>query len=166
MWKEIGEILRMILKPEFSHGVVILSAVVIGACAASLRLGGGAFGLHMVVWPRILVICIVGFGLTLVAVTAVRLYALDDTASRGLAIGLQVAALLFVLLAVVIPLTCFLLKGNYIECSMAVVASLIASLLITLLVRGCWQAISAGSSGMKDAKERREKMEKAVGGEL
>lgn len=163
MWAhEIGVILKAVLRPEFSNGVIILSIAAVLTFAASLRLSGGAFGLKFTAWQRILPLSLVGFGLALAGVTAIRIYALDADSTRGLAMGLQIGILLIVLLAVVVPIASFLLKGNYIESALAVAASIVASLLVTMLLRGAIQAVVAGGEGMQGAKDRREQMQDSV----
>ena len=156
MWEASLEILRSVIHPEMPKEALVISIVFAAVYCATVRLSGGTFGLNLSSWPRIVVICVIGLALALLAAAVMRVYAAPHVGSPAMKVVLQAGAALVVLLAVVVPLGCLLLKGNYIESLLTFTASFIAAVLISVAVRACWHAVSQGGGSMKKIGDRRE----------
>ena len=91
-----------------------------------------------------------------------RVYVVPELGSPAIRIAVQATGVIVVTLAVVLPIHCFLMKGNYVETLIAYAVSLAGAAMIMVAVRTVWHGILDGMASADKQKERKEQVEREI----
>ncbi|OGV66672.1 MAG: hypothetical protein A2283_08415 [Lentisphaerae bacterium RIFOXYA12_FULL_48_11] len=134
---------------------VCLAAAIFSAMIV-LRWIGKAFGATMADNGRALTVVGTGLLLALAAVIAFNIYLAPTIKNALLIKWAPIASSSIILIAIVAPMTCLLLKMKYFPAIFASLLSIGAAAGIVILVHGGFGAIKEGDKGFKKTKERTE----------
>lgn len=134
----------------------ILSAVIV------LRWIAKAFGATMSDNGRALTVAGTGIILALASVVAFNIYLAPTIKSALLLKWVPLASCGLILIVIVAPLSCLLLKIKYFPAIFASLLSIGAAIGIVILVHGGFGAIKEGDKGFKKTKERTESVNDVI----
>lgn len=140
--------------PETTAEWWILLIVAFVSCAAALRITASAGGMGQPTALRSFVVSLFGLALILLGMTAARVL-------MPLAGGwLIVAAALFIFLGLVLPLSCFLLKGNYLVAFVAWLIGLAALAGVIMMLSAVFDVVAAGMKNAQQARDNKRALER------
>jgi len=132
--------------------VCIIAAII--AAILALKWIGKGLGATMADTGRVITVITTGIILALAASAATNIYIVPHITNVVLAKWLPLASCAIILLAIITPITCFLLKAKYFQALVACLLSIGVTAGIVLLAHGAFGAFNDGDKGFKKTKER------------
>ncbi len=152
---QIEALLRQMLWNPGSTLELVLSAFLgVVAFVTTVRIAGSALGLHLAVSGRAMLTLIIGL--------AVELGMLSVLAAQPLPSPVLPVAAGAVLLLIVVPVACLLLKGGYLSTLFTLLIAMAATLVVTLFVSTTFSALDKSGSSVERGRDHRRTIEKAI----
>ncbi len=135
------------MRPQHSGELLVLSLVALVSCVVAMKIAASVFGFTVASPGRVATTCAVSAALLLAIVAALRAYCLTD-AGDSVRLWVQIGVAIVVILAAIVPLMCFVMKGNYVSGLLALGSSLIATALVVLVVRSAWHSVATSRESL------------------
>lgn len=117
---------------------------------------GKAFKFAMPERGRTIAVIIVGIALSLISATAIKIYLSERLFQGVMQTIVPVSAVAVVLLAIVVPFACFMLKSKYFPTLFSLVLGIAAATAVILMVRAASGAIMSGGKDFSRVKDKTE----------
>ena len=146
--------INLFAHPESQTELIGLAVITLLGGILSISIVAKIFGMEAPSGLGVVFAYCVTYALALAAVIAVRLYCLSQTPPRDASMAMQVGAAVLVVLLLGVPLHCLLLKGNYLIGLLTVGTAIGLTSLVTVAVKGGWDAVVSSRAEIKHIKDR------------
>lgn len=145
----------MLLNPASPLELMLAAGLAAFVFVLVLNKVGAAFNLALAQTGRSLIVLVVGHAVVLGGL------AMLATHVKLPALAIPVAAVIL-MLAVVTPLTCLLLKGSYLSALMALLISMAAAFVMTLFVHTTFAALGKSGDSVGHGRQHRRDLERVM----
>lgn len=143
-------------RPAPMLDIVVTVVMALAAFVLVLRTVAKAIGCHMPETGRSLAVLLLGLILTIPAYLALRIYVVPLISNPLIRNFLPVALVLVIVVTLIIPYSCWMLRGKYFEAMLSVLLAILAGAGVLLLTAAGWRALEQGGKGMDRTKKRTE----------
>ena len=138
---EASRVAELVFRTADSTQVTVLAGIAVIVLLGALNIFAGPLGIRDMSIARALGFLIPTILLSVAAVVLVRLQVVPRVSHPVLGMALQLACPVIITL-VLLPLSAALAKGPYLQCFLATALAVVAAILVTLVVRFAWQAVT------------------------